>query len=214
MSDMRPEHKRIVIARTLDDVERLRTVWEAVQWHPNSDIDQYMEVLKASEGKSEPYVMVLKENSEVRAILVGRIGKISFDVKLGYKTLMRPQVKALTFIYGGYLGEDSEDNCRAFIEQVNHRLKSGDADLAFFNNPRVDTNLFKAITTLPDRRCRDNTFIKNIHWTMKMPSSIEEFYSSMTAKHRYWLKRIPKVLDKEYPGKVKYKYIKNPGSNS
>jgi hypothetical protein len=44
---------------------------------------------------------------------------------------------------------------------------------------------------------------------MNMPSSIEEFYLGMTAKHRYWLKRIPKVLEKEFPGKVKYVYIKN-----
>jgi hypothetical protein len=209
MSKIHADDTSIVILRSLDEIEKFRSAWEAMQWHPNSDIDQYMEVLKASEGKAEPYVMVLKGNSEIRAILVGRLGKISFDIKFGYKTLMQPQVKALTFIYGGYLGDESAVNCKTFIRHVNSRLKSGDADMAYFNSVRLKANLYPAITSVPNLLCRDKAIITNVHWMMNMPSSIDEFYLGMTAKHRYWLKRIPKVLEKEFPGKVKYVYKKD-----
>jgi hypothetical protein len=40
---------------------------------------------------------------------------------------------------------------------------------------------------------------------MTLPGSIDEFLQSVKRKHRYWLNRLPRALEKKYPGKVTYK---------
>ena len=40
---------------------------------------------------------------------------------------------------------------------------------------------------------------------MTSPDSLDDFLKKMTSKHRYWLRRLPRVLERDYSGKVTYK---------
>lgn len=199
--------KRLQLARTLDDVKALRHTWEHLQGHPNADFEQYVWALEEFGRTVEPYVLLLKNGEGHEALLVGRKEKIPLDVKLGYLSLWRPQVKALTFIYAGYLGAESESNCRSIVKFICEQLRQGEADVAWFNSVATGSNLFRAIRTVPNYVCRDVSYLSAMHWSMSLPDSVETFWGSMSAKHRYWLKRLPKVLEKENPGKVRYRSV-------
>jgi hypothetical protein len=42
------------------------------------------------------------------------------------------------------------------------------------------------------------------HWKTSLPTTIEEFLGKRPKKHRYWLRRIGKVFESQFPGKVRY----------
>ncbi len=43
------------------------------------------------------------------------------------------------------------------------------------------------------------------HWKMSLPESLEELLEKrMNKKHRYWAKRTMRMLDKDFPGAVRY----------
>ena len=203
------EKARVVTLLTLEELEKIRESWIQIQRHPNSDFDRYKSYIEAKKGNSQPYVLVLFDKENIRSILVGRREPLTFDFGLGYKPMKSIKVSSLTFIHGGHLGDESDQASQMLIDQVLSGLKNGDADVAYFNHYTQESCLFSAITSMPTKLCRDTIFITRKHWMMTMPGSLEEFLSRMIAKHRYWLKRIKKVLEKEYPGQVKYRMIRS-----
>jgi hypothetical protein len=55
---------------------------------------------------------------------------------------------------------------------------------------------------------KDRLKAKDLHWRMNMPGSIDMFYKSRKSKHRYGLKRIRKILDRDFEKKILFKVYK------
>jgi hypothetical protein len=196
----------VKIIRSIGEVEELRSMWAKMQWHPNTDIDNYLTVMASLEGVIRPHIILFSQNGQPKALAIGRIERRNMGISLGYKTLLKFKVPCITILYGGLLGNWSQDMSYLLVTELMNALKRNEADIAWFNLLRSDTHIYKMARKGPSFVCRDHVIETNPHWKMILPSSINGFLQKMTAKHRYWLNRLPRVLEKDHPGEVVYKH--------
>jgi hypothetical protein len=166
----------------LKSLEALRDSWGAMQWHPNADIDFYIDVIRAWGNRSRPHVLVISRNGFPEAILVGRAETVSIDHRLGYKSFFKVRARQLTFIYGGMLGELSPQNCSMFIEAIQTSLRQREADLAEFHFIRTDSDLYRVLSAAD--RIRGFSSSVQIHRSGAVGCSAEDTHRKMAARRR------------------------------
>lgn len=192
----------IKILRNNNEIEEMRHVWEQLQYHPNADINFFNNIINIRKDILRPHIIILYANDQPKVMIIGRIDKGTLNIKIGYKSIWKPKVRILSIIYGGIMGDVSSDIADRIISEIIMSLKGNEADVAFFSNIRTDSMIYSSAKRNPNLLCRDYITTANLHWKMTLPNSIDEFYKKMKAKHRYWIKRLEKILEKEYPGKV------------
>ena len=112
---------KISIARNIDQIEAIRPIWEKMQQNEsspklNADIDRYISTITSAEQKIEPYVILLHNNSQPQAMLIGRIENIQIPCRLGYKTFFNPSVRGIAVVYGGIIGQLNPDVSALLIQ--------------------------------------------------------------------------------------------------
>jgi hypothetical protein len=196
-SDRRYE---IRAATTADEIEQLRPFWAKLSRHPDVDIDFYSLVVAARPDGARPYILVASENGEPRSMLVGRLEKSVISLKIGYYALIRLGVRQLTFLQHGFLGESDAQVAEAIVSHIRLKLKQAIADRALLCNVDISTELYRFATAWVAGFSNETTH----RWRTKLPETVEEFVKRRSRKHRYWLRRIGRVLDAEFPGKIRY----------
>jgi hypothetical protein len=205
------EKYTITTVTSIEEVEKIRDIWEGMQNHPNSDIDHYLNLMKARSNIIRPHVILVSENGNPVSMAIGRIERLSFDLKLGYKKIYSPTIRSFTVIYGGLLGLQSPELSEVLFREIMNPLKNGQADLVRFNYLAMDSYLYRLVDTRPGFFSRDRFPVVNTHWRMTVPPTIDDFYKSRSSKHRSWLRRMERLLVKDYPEEVKYACYKTGG---
>ena len=190
---------------------RIRTnqveIGKSLQWHPNADIDYFMNFINIQKNVKMPYVLLVYENGTIESILVGRIEDTKLSFNVGYKSIYEDNVSMLAVNYGGILGKQSPQISELLISELVKSLNDEEADIVFLNALRVDSDIYRLARSLPRMMSRDRIESRSTHWKMACPENLEGFLKRMSQKHRYWIRRVTKLLEKEYPGKVEYKYL-------
>jgi hypothetical protein len=176
------EYGSVSVIDDLKSLEALRDCWRMMQWHPNADIDFYIDVVRAWGDRCRPHVLVISRNSLPEALLVGRAEVVSIDCRLGYKTLFKVKARQLTFIYGGMLGDFSSENCASFIGSIRSSLKQREAEVAEFHFIRTDSDLYRVLCTT--ERGRVSSSPVQFHRSTIVGSSGEETFNKLSSKLR------------------------------
>jgi hypothetical protein len=199
----------ITVIRDLEQIERdLRPTWEQMQREEpfavyHSDIDIYLAFIRAHQGVIQPYITVFTEGSRIISMLIGRTEKREHRFKIGNKVVCSPTLRCLTIVYGGILGEKNEEVCRNIVRELQKILKSGDVDVIFFGNLKIDTPIFRQLRAIPGFLCRSHFPVVQSHRQMIIPDSIEAFYQSCSKKHRNNLRRYIRKLEEQHPEQVR-----------
>lgn len=195
--------------RTVTQVETLeqhRFTWESMQLHPNSDIDAYIINIQLLKNVSMPYVLQLFDNGVLKAFLIGRIEESNVEYKIGFKTFLGQRLRQLTIIYQGAIGETSSAVARRFVDEIKHQLVQGKFDAVYFYALKIDSEIYRAANVAGNILTKDHGIKIGQHWKTPLPQNgIDDFLRHLSAKHRYWLRRLPRVLDKAFPGNVSYR---------
>jgi len=202
------EHVSVSVVDNLRDVEALRSEWSAMQWHPNSDIDFYTNVVRAWSDRCKPYVLAIRRLGVLEAILVGRAETVRVDCNFGYKTLFRMKARQLTFIYGGTLGEFSYESCLAILDTIRATLDRGEADLAEFHFIKTHSNLYRALKL--KERIREPHATAQLHRSSTVGIGAQDALRRLSAKRRKNL-RWKKLLH-DFEGGVNIQIFEAPGS--
>jgi len=64
-------------------------------------------------------------------------------------TIRQPEVNVLEFVYGGLLGNTSQEDCVALVRGVMRSLAEGDAHLALWEQLDARSALYTCATQLP-----------------------------------------------------------------
>ena len=149
-----------------------------------------------------PHIIVLNRGGSPDALLIGRIEDARFELKIGYRTVFRPTARALTFVNGGFLGNESPENCKVSVDAVKDALRKGEADVAFFNLLRTDSPFFRYGVRSPGWLNRDRFLALQPHRAFVLPDTVEELYQSMSPKVRENLRWRARKLLHDYPRNV------------
>jgi hypothetical protein len=192
----------VKVAKSVEEVEALRPVWERMQWHPNADIDFYLTILDTRPEIIRPHVLLLSSDGQPESMLIGRIEETRVDFKIGYKTIYSPKIRLLTCIYGGFLGSQSYPGAQVLVEELMNSLKQRDVDAVFLGHLRFEHHIYNLMRTKAPFMCRDYISFENMHWQMSLPDRIDDFFKKMSRGRRHEIRRYPKVLEKTFPGQV------------
>jgi hypothetical protein len=180
---------------TLREVGRLaalREDWQKMSRDPNGDIDFYLEVNRSQSEVQRPHVICVKQGDEVKAILVARIDKRPLDVALGYRKLSSPPLRFLSVVYGGVLGEVSEEIALMLIDSVRGALRDGEADVALFHAIDEGSALHRVLKRAGTVFTRDYCPERFRRLSARLPGSYAEFLKGRSSNTRHNVKRYSK----------------------
>ena len=189
----------VEIFRDLKALERIRTDWVALQQHPNCDFDFYSGVVSSTDSILRPHVIVVSREGRPITMLVGRIDRGTVDFNIGYKKLFGFAAKNLTFLHGGFVGEKSAEISRVLIDSLSESLRTGEADVCYFNHLRMDEDLFQQILMITDRQGYVARFAQRKHRGTSLAASGEGYMKLLTSKERNNQKRRVKRISEDFP---------------
>jgi len=109
------------------------------------------------------------------------------------------------------MGDDSEETCRAMLQRAVRVVAEKRLDCLFIGYVQCQEPLFRlAARDFPSWYCRDWAITASKHWALKLPESFDSFLKGRSKKHRYWLKRLPRVLEETFPQRVKIEAFRDP----
>src|SRR5262249_22529984 len=157
---------------SLEEVEKLRPFWISLNQHPDADIDFFSFIVRAQRGIGRPFVLIVSEKEEPKALLIGRLENAVLHFKIGYLKLFKIPVRQLTFIAdgpNGCLGEYTTEIARIFAAKILELLKSKVAERAVLSGIRADSELCDIVRTTPGGLQRDYARENAPHWAMSLP---------------------------------------------
>jgi len=198
----------IKVAKSFDEIEAVRGIWEQMQCSEsmpalNSDIDHYLSVVDSLGEQIQPYVIVLYCDGSPKAMIIGRIESQQIACRLGYTTLFKPSLRCLSVVYGGVLGQPSEQVCARLVQELTDTLRRGRVDVVFLNHLRIDSHLYRLSRTMPHFLCRDNFPVVEDHWQTSVSETAEEFYAGIKRKRKKEWKRLSRRLEDAAGGPVR-----------
>ncbi|MBN2182927.1 MAG: GNAT family N-acetyltransferase [Sedimentisphaerales bacterium] len=193
---------------SLDEIESIRSIWQQMQAkesHPqiNADIDSYLSAVKSATEQVRPHIILVKQNGMPVSMLIGYIQTSHLKCKLGRKIVFKPSLKTFNVIYGGILGNPSENIRDSIFGVLFKSLRNGETDVIHFNHLEIHSELYQAARYKPSALCRGYFPKVEIHWSMPVPRNIEEFFRNCSKKQRQNLKRYARNLEKKFPGQVR-----------
>jgi hypothetical protein len=194
--------KTLTVLDTWAALERVGDAWRAWQHNPNADIDFYRFILGVRAECEHPYVVCVEDDAKTQALLVGRVERVHVPIRVGYFKIAQPEIRLITFLEGGLLGQLDEPNADRLVRFVLDRMAAGDADAAFFGHVRQNSALVQSLKRFPRRLRRDAFPAVQPHRSMTIPDSLEAFYASLSPKVRKNQKWQAKKLVEAYAQQV------------
>jgi glycosyltransferase involved in cell wall biosynthesis len=175
---------RIRVIRTLEEVDKIRPVWSTWRGHRDADIDVYQTVLASRSDAARPHIIVVERDRRPDAMLVGMATRTTVSERIAYWTTPVPRVRLLSFQYGGFLGNQSEENSKFIVDEIERALRHGDADVAVLNYVREETPLHQCATHVRSGLMRDHFPTSHKHWMIDLPQTTDGIYAAISREHR------------------------------
>ncbi len=194
---------RVRTLRSFEELEEIRSFWESSPGNRDSDPYFFPLVLRASRDSIRPHVVVVYRDGHPATLLVGRLECGPFErLRIGYIRI-RPRVKSLYFVYGALRGNASTENCELLVREVCRSLAHGEADLAYLNYLREDSEIYRLAQKIPGTLSRDRVRNSQRHFAATLPRTLEELHKKLSPKVRKnqrWNK-----MNRDFPGAVHIK---------
>jgi CelD/BcsL family acetyltransferase involved in cellulose biosynthesis len=191
----------VAVARTLEDVEKLRPAWEKLdRSHINSDIDFFLTHARHAPQVVRPHVVLLEEDGQPTGVAVARLEHARSPTRLGYAMVFNPRVRSLTVVYGGLLAQDA--NVGKLIDAVRGSIAPGEADV-------VRIRMLRLGSRAHDVAREDASFLRRehfrrpvTHWRSTVPDSLDEFLAARSKERRRHVRRYARRLEESCGGAV------------
>jgi Acetyltransferase (GNAT) domain len=193
--------RNIRVLKTLPELEEVRPLWDSWPGNRDSEMESYMTFLRSNRAAIRPHVVVVERRGEPDAILVGRLDLGQISCRVGYLRLNLP-ARILVFVYGAFRGHPSAENYDLIVSSVLQSLSAGEADAAYMNFLREDSELCKLAKKKPGVLSRDYLHVTQQHFAASLPTSVDAFHRNLSPKVRKNQKWQTKKLDEQFLGDV------------
>ena len=137
-------------------------------------------------------------------MLLGTTTTATVTEKIAYVIIPLRRVRVLSFAYGGFLGNQSEENSRLIIDELARALQMGEADVALLSYVRTDSPLRQAAINPPSALMRDYFPVNQSHWMMDIPENVEAIYAGLSREHRKKLRAEAKKLRETFGSDLRF----------
>jgi hypothetical protein len=199
------------VVRDFEGLERLAPIWRRLQRHPNSDFEHFSLVCKQWKDFCEPFVVLVGSWDQPKAILAARLENGEFAPKFGYLQPFKLKTRRLMLIHGGLIGEVDSDAATALLGCLQSALANGECDLVEFCHYAESSPLLSNAQAMKSGRLlKDRVPSWSTHRAFGIPKTSGELLQKISSKHRSWIRRKLRDLDKDFPHAWEYKgFTKN-----
>ena len=201
---------RVEIARTVDDVEGLKPVWERIPWQREEAAHEYfLTRLKTRQDVLGPFAVVVSSDDGPVAALAGRLESRQLKTALGYKVVYAPRVRMLHVVDGGIVIAEPAA-LEPLLGALRAALSSGEADAVGVPPLRVDSQLYAAFGSLGGPLERQPLIGTWTRRRLALAGSFEEFVASRSANTRWRIRRDAKKLEAALGERLSVEIIREP----
>lgn len=192
---------RTTVFDTVPSLDSLRAFWQSKQAHPLVDFDFFTLICQVRAKTTRPCVIAVWRGLELIALIVGRSETIAKRLGIGYAQVATLKLQHLRFISGGFIGEQSTSIINAALAQVAEYMQVKRIACAAFEGLQPESLTHRVVgeAVRPWRIAFLDGTAK--HWTLDLPQSWDEFMRQRQTKHRYWINRLARTLDRDFPGR-------------
>ncbi len=152
----------------------------------------------------------MPETAKPRTLALGRIEELRLSAKVGYREVYAPQVRVLTVVNEGVLGDADEQASRALLGELRRSLDAGEAEVLRLRNLRLGSPLHRIATSEPTRIARGYRSAPAVHWVLDLPDSYDAFLKGLSSSTREGVKRYGKKLTREHGDRLEVRVFSDP----
>jgi Acetyltransferase (GNAT) domain len=198
----------ITTARAAEELDELRPVLRELPGERvDADPDFFLQVL-STRDRARPHVVAVTRGDD-RALFVGRIERTELRTTVGYRTVLKPSVQALTLAHGGFVDTTGGELAGAVFGELMAALRRGEADVIQLSALRVGSPLHSAASTA-SRFQRQPFAPVRVHRRLELPASYEEFLKSRSRSTRESVKRYTNRLLRDHGDELEIKLLREP----
>ncbi len=192
------------VAITIQDVEKLRPVWDVWTYSLDTDFDYYLHTLKNDSTVLRPYVVTVHKDGIAQALLLGQVKKRRVSADVSFVHIPGPTVRVLEITNGGTLGCQSAAIDKLMASVLIETIKNDEVDLICFQCLSLHSELFNAIRELSG--VPFNARVSEIrHYTvLYLPAPAGNPPSTFVGKAKHEVRRKARILQSAFPGKVRF----------
>lgn len=194
----------IKVLRTVPELEEVRRAWECWPGNRDSEIETFLTFLRSNPKTERPHVLVVYREGIPDAMLVGRIDRGKISCRLGYLQVSF-KARIMCFVYGALRGNASRENCELIVDEILSSLSQGEADVAYMNQLRMESDICVLSARKPGLLSRDHVRVTQPHFAVRLPDTVERFYKGLSSGARWQVKSKQKKLVKDFAGEVQIK---------
>lgn len=207
MTDSQPFE--VTVARSPEEIGSLRTAWKTLleqQESPvfNAEPDQFLSLVSAQQG-ARPHVILLTRGGEPIALVAGSIARTRIRCRIGYQHIRLPRLRCLTILYGGLLGQVTEEISGILLDEIRRSLAASEADVVFLNHLNTESAIYSAVMSRIPGLCRSRFPRTEPHWVLTVPESLDAFYKTLSRGHKANLRNYMRKMDNQYAERAVFK---------
>jgi len=197
----------VEVARTLEELERLRPAWNALPWEREEAAYEYFTTRLATRpGVIGPFAAVTTGGG-----LAGRLELRRLSTRVGYRDVYAPSVRLLRVVDGGIAGAADPAVLAALLATVRTALADGTADAVELPPAELGSPLLAAFTSLGGPLERQPFIVPWTRRLLELPGSFEEFVSSRSSNTRWRIRRDARRLAEELGDELRVEIVREPG---
>jgi hypothetical protein len=204
------DNYQINVVTSFKEMDAVRPLWESAQWHPAADYEFFTLITQTRDNVISPCIFTVLRGKKPVALLAGRIEAGKAPIRFGYATVAQIPVRQLILVAGGYMGERTQANWQRLLGCIQDQLPKIHADLAIFERLKGESFEYETILKTFNRSQLWAAQNASNHWFLTLPSTWDEFLKGRSSKHRTWLKRLPRVLDRDFNCQWKIQLYSSP----
>jgi CelD/BcsL family acetyltransferase involved in cellulose biosynthesis len=203
--------RRVVVVRSLEGIDAIRDAWLALgPEHVIADPYFFAATVAGDPRIVRPHVVLLERDGEPEALAVARLEEQELTHRLGYRTVYKPRVRALTVVHGGLVGNPDREQFQLLFDELRAALTRDEAGLLIVSYVPVDSLAFDMASKTPSFLARQHVVRSGLRWELELPGSVEEFLQTKSPKHRQTLKRRRKKLERDFEGRLEIRTYESP----
>jgi hypothetical protein len=201
-------HIRII--KSIEDIEKVRSIWEAFQVHPVANINYYLESLKNDPQVISPCVLLFYESNMLRLIVVGRIIEMNLVFKIGYLPVYKTRARVLSIIEQGVMGNCGDQDARYIVEALMDLLAQGEADMAHLASIPVESPIYLCARKAPKVLFRGYLSPCEKRWELHLAGSYQQFLEGLSPKSRSTNLRSYRKVERAFKDRLTMRVVSDP----
>ena len=185
----------VSVARTAEEVERLRPVWnELAPGHIDSDIDYFLAVAGNGQQVVSPFVVHIRRASLPDILIVARLENLPVRFRLAYWTFARTTVRAVVVAFNGVLGARGPDDLAMAMAETLRLLSQEKAGVILMRNVQSEGELHSVAKRMAGALRVSHAQRVDRAWSAVIPRTLDLFLAGRSARTRSTLRRDDRLL--------------------